>query len=212
MTAPPSGQVLEVGSNLNCKGGDFAVITRNAACAVARLADPQNTPTLDSTLELVIDASETVPVIATAGGSNISCLGSWRTKSFSVSNNMMQLNGEDLIGGVVSIQAQYGVSVASNNNAITQWVDPTGTWAAGTLSVADRNRIKAVRVAVVARNSKQENNQVSKACNAGGSYAEVCVWNAAVDLSGTANWNRYRYRVFETIIPLRNVIWSRETL
>ena len=34
-----------------------------------------------------------------------------------------------------------------------------------------------------------------------------------IDLSpGDANWARYRYRVFETIIPLRNVIWSKDTL
>jgi len=214
LTSPPNGQVLEVGSNLNCKGGDFAVITRNTACAVAHLADPQNTPTTNSVTELVIDAGETVPAIATAGGSNISCLGNWRVKTFDVNNGVLRLNGDDLIAGVVSVQAQYGVSASATNNAVTQWVDPTGTWAAGTLSVANRNRIKAIRIAVVARNAKLEQQQVSKACNTAGTFAEVCLWGGttAVDLSATANWDQYRYRVFETIVPLRNIIWSRETL
>lgn len=29
-----------------------------------------------------------------------------------------------------------------------------------------------------------------------------------IDLTGTPDWDRYRYRVYETVIPLRNVIWS----
>jgi len=40
------------------------------------------------------------------------------------------------------------------------------------------------------------------------------VWPApSVDLSpGDADWAKYRYRVYETIIPLRNVIWSKDVL
>jgi type IV pilus assembly protein PilW len=34
----------------------------------------------------------------------------------------------------------------------------------------------------------------------------------AIDLTANADWQRYRYRVYETIIPLRNMIWSRNTL
>ena len=28
-----------------------------------------------------------------------------------------------------------------------------------------------------------------------------------IDLSGDANWGNYRYRVFETVVPIRNVAW-----
>ena len=43
-----------------------------------------------------------------------------------------------------------------------------------------------------------------------------CAWDDAgssiaappIDLSADANWRRYRYRVYETIIPLRNVMWQ----
>ena len=48
----------------------------------------------------------------------------------------------------------------------------------------------------------------------------LCAWEGsatspapAIGLSnGDANWNKYRYRVFQTIVPLRNVIWSKDTL
>ena len=96
-----------------------------------------------------------------------------------------------------------------------------GTWAAPT--VANRNRIKAIRIAVVARNAKigarrrdgrmqlHDRGRADRRCARGhGSAASPA---PTIDLSpGDANWARYRYRVFETIIPLRNVIWSKDTL
>jgi type IV pilus assembly protein PilW len=123
------------------------------------------------------------------------------------------------------MQAQYGISAAKNLNLITQWVDATGgTWA--NPSVDNRNRIKAVRLAIVARSGLLETEDVSAACSSVTAAAPtgVCAWDATsaspavaspaptVDLSNTvANWQRYRYRVYETIIPLRNMIWSKGT-
>ncbi len=123
--------------------------------------------------------------------------------------------------GVVNLQAQYGIAASANSNQVTQWVDASGgTWAAPT--VANRNRIKAIRVAVVARNAKIEPDVVTAACSSTTAAAPtgLCAWAGSVgspaptvDLSqGDANWARYRYRVFETIIPLRNVIWAKDTL
>ena len=48
----------------------------------------------------------------------------------------------------------------------------------------------------------------------------LCSWEGTagspaptIDLSpADTNWGRYRYRVFDTIIPLRNVIWAKDTL
>lgn len=110
-------------------------------------------------------------------------------------------------------------------------MDATGaTWA--TPTVANRNLIKAVRLAVVARNPQIETAAVTAACNAA-NFTGLCAWQdvplgntvtpptpittaspaPAIDLSSAdANWARYHYRVFETIIPLRNVVWSKETL
>jgi type IV pilus assembly protein PilW len=122
---------------------------------------------------------------------------------------------------VVNLQAQYGISASAASNQITAWVEPSGaTWAAPT--VANRNRIKAIRISVIARNSKSETTSISAACSSttAASPTGLCAWEGtaaspapAVDLSQMdANWARYRYRVFSTIIPLRNVIWSKDTL
>jgi type IV pilus assembly protein PilW len=125
-----------------------------------------------------------------------------------------------VVVGIVNLQVQYGISAAANSNQVVQWVDATGgTWSAPT--VADRNRIKSIRIAVVARNAKIETGNVTTACSSTTAAAPtgLCAWEGnvtspapVVDLSNGANWARYRYRVFETIIPLRNMIWSRDTL
>jgi type IV pilus assembly protein PilW len=91
------------------------------------------------------------------------------------------------------------------------------------MTVADRNRIKAVRVAIVARNGLQEKANVdgSTVCSSLTSTGPtgICAWAGTanspapvIDLSNDANWQKYRYRVYETIIPIRNMIWSKNTL
>jgi type IV pilus assembly protein PilW len=130
------------------------------------------------------------------------------------------------VAGVVNLQAQYGISATAASNQITQWVEPSGaTWAAP--SVNDRKRIKAIRIAVVSRNDNMAPATVTTTCSSTTTAAAppapettgLCAWTGsatspapAIDLSADTTWNRYRYRVFDTIIPLRNVIWSKDTL
>ena len=131
---------------------------------------------------------------------------------------------------MVNIQAQYGISSSVSSNQIVQWVEPTGaTWGAAP-TVANRNLIKAIRISVVARNAKPETYAVSATCTQAVAPAPttgICAWQdvaatapittaspaPAIDLSpGNANWARYHYKVYETIIPFRNMIWSKDTL
>jgi type IV pilus assembly protein PilW len=125
-----------------------------------------------------------------------------------------------LASGVVAFKAQYGISdvATANSQAVTQWVPATsnaaGTWNAPTAAMIPK--IKAVRVAIVVRSALLEKDNVTGTCNNNaGTNNGPCAWSDTstnkaplIDLSGDANWQRYRYRVFETIIPLRNVIWG----
>jgi hypothetical protein len=99
----------------------------------------------------------------------------------------------------------------------------------------DIKRIKAVRIAVVARSQNLERDvlygaglavQPKATCTAPGDVVvaggnlRLCAWADGlnpdgtahtaprVDLSGTADWDRYRYKVYETVVPMRNVIWG----
>jgi type IV pilus assembly protein PilW len=157
--------------------------------------------------------------------------GPWNENKYSVVGNQLVME-QNLSGvttpvaaNIVNIQAQYGVSATGASGTITEWVNATTTNADGvdwvTPTLANRNRIKAVRIAVVARNSQLEKLPVTNGCNStvsvstGVALTGLCAWAGTtaspaptIDVSDDANWQRYRYRVFSTIIPIRTAIWS----
>lgn len=113
---------------------------------------------------------------------------------------------------IVTLQAQYGVADAGTLvvNRADQWVDATGAWAKGTLTRANGKRIKTIRLALVARSSEYEKPEPGNAC-ATTTDAMVAGWSTWANLSAVKNladWQCYRYKVVETVIPLRNVIWA----
>lgn len=220
---------VTVASNLGCQVNDIILITSGTACTMSNVVAVPGTTTVtfaDPTLAAPTAAATTITATAAIAGANLACLGVWNQVTFAVNNGNMDRSGAPNVVGIVNIQAQYGISAAANSNQVTQWVDASGaTWAAPT--VADRNRIKAIRIAIVARNAKMEPAAVTTACSSttAANPTGLCAWDATsaapataspaptIDLSdGDPNWARYRYRVFETIIPLRNVIWSKDTL
>ena len=105
-----------------------------------------------------------------------------------------------LYDGIAQLQAQYGKD--TNNDGVVDLFDevtPTNTagWAA----------VLAVRIAIVARSSLYEKDEVSP--------ATIRLWEdsaATPTTTGpvwtlTADERHYRYKVFQTMIPLRNMIW-----
>ena len=215
----PTANDATVDNNLGCQVNDIAIITNGTTCAmtsVTALSAAGVTPA-------IVTLQNTTAAVA---GANLACLGTWNEITYAVNNGNLERTvapgaAVPSIAGIVNLQAQYGISATANSNQVTQWVDASGgTWAAP--AVANRNLIKAIRIAVVARNPKMEAAAVTAACSSttAAAPAGLCAWagNASspaptVSLSaGDPNWLRYRYRVFETIIPLRNVIWSKDTL
>ncbi len=225
-----AGSAATMDNNFGCNLGDITLVTNGTTCAVSTAAGlvagsgvtPSSITLADST--------------AAVAGANLACLGTqWHEVSYRVNGDNLErqdnvngvtANWEPNVAGIVSIQAQYGISAAgllpasANYNQIVQWVDATGAWVNPAVPV-DRNRIKAIRIAVVARNAKMEAANVTAACSSTTSAAPtgLCAWAGsaaspapAIDLTADTNWQRYRYRVFENIIPLRNVIWARSSL
>ena len=131
---------------------------------------------------------------------------------------------------IVNIQAQYGISNAVGSQQVTSWVNATGNWANPNVNdnlgtAFDIRRIKAVRIAIVARSSLPEKDDVYPVSEYGSNTPclnkdqanarGICAWvgtagspSPVIDMSGVANWRKHRYRVYETIIPLRNIVWA----
>lgn len=106
-----------------------------------------------------------------------------------------------IASGVVAMQAQYGKDTNSDG-VIDAW-DKTQVTGA---SIA---QIVAARLVLVARSSQYE--------KATDFTSTAAVWhkdaagtnNAELDLSASSgDWARYRYKVAQSIVPLRNMIWG----
>lgn len=186
-------------------------------CSVATVEDLPNN--VDITLSNVSGISV---------GQGLSCLGELQEYRYNVVGNELFENGLQVAEGIVNMRMQYGISATANDNQISTWVNARGArwgYASGvTPSIDDRKLIKAIRVVVVARNGVMEKTAAETGTTLCSSVTAanptgLCAWEGSVanpaptiDLRGDANWNRYRYRVYETIIPMRNIIWNRSRL
>lgn len=105
-------------------------------------------------------------------------------------------NWAEIADGIVSLRAQYG---RDNSLVLDDVVDvddqATPTTACGWASVL------AMRLVVVARNGQLEKTAVT-------TVAPTWAAGAAAPINLVGNWQRYRYKTFETSIPLRNMAWQ----
>lgn len=129
-----------------------------------------------------------------------------------------------IMSDIVNLQAEYGF----DNRVGTLTDAEVGDWK-GVMEDADGDgvtgdsddirRIYAIRLAIAARSSlKEKPDPTTGLCNI---TTLAPTWGAGVnqirniDVSrnpdGTANpdWQCYRYKIFETVIPLRNMIWGQ---
>lgn len=216
------GTTATTGNNLGCRTNDVALIINGTSCTTTRVVGPTDiaTPAVASTppntKDIVLQ-----DVVGVTLGANLACLGTWTRTTYGVSGENLVVSGVATLAGIVNLQAQYGISDSANSNKITKWVNATAATGWDAPTIANRNRIKAIRIAIVARNGQYERDEVSTACTSTttASPSGLCAWEGSatspaptIDLSNDADWKHYRYRVFETIIPLRNVIWSKDSL
>lgn len=109
-----------------------------------------------------------------------------------------------IASGVVALRAQYGRdTTAPTHDATVDYFDQTTP-----ASACEWTRVSALRLALVARNMQYDKEAVTAAAPTWSSSV-AAARNAAlpIDLGAVADWQHYRYRVFETTIPLRNMAW-----
>lgn len=224
-----AGNNVTLQSNLGCVANDIAFVINGTSCGSATI---NSIPAGDQRV-VVLDNAVTAGAIA---GANLACIGVWQTITYAVNNGNLERNGVPILAGIINIQAQYGITAAANSNQIIRWVNAkniadwdtavdgasTGVDWGTNITVQNRNRIKAIRLSIVARNDKIAPSSVSSACSSTTTALPtgICSWEGnvtspapVIDLSpGNPSWQQYRYRTFETIIPMRNVIWAKDSL
>ncbi|MEY3252088.1 MAG: hypothetical protein RL227_1061, partial [Pseudomonadota bacterium] len=103
---------------------------------------------------------------------------------------------------IVSLRAQYGRdTTAPTMDAVVDVFDQTAP-----ATACDWMRVSAVRLAVVARSPQQATEAVTTAAPTWAGSAD-----AAIDLDDLPNWQQFRYRTFETLVPVRNMTWLEGT-
>ena len=130
-----------------------------------------------------------------------------------INNNQLQLvnnitgNIEVMADNVVYMHAEYGVANVGETR-INEWVQATGDWANPD---NDRlKRIRAVRVALITRNTLRDNSTAqNNVCDTTTAAPVTWAGSPAVDLSADPNWRCYRYQTLKTVVPVKNIIWGK---
>lgn len=136
----------------------------------------------------------------------------YHLRQVSFDSSTGQSIADDLYPQIVQLQAVYGIDTSVPADQVADvWtpVSPTTS--------KDWQRVVAVRVAVVARSTQNERrpNQAAREW----ATASLPVWypdgvtaqpiHVEKSPPGAGDdWRNYRYKVFETVIPLRNLLWQ----
>jgi type IV pilus assembly protein PilW len=118
-------------------------------------------------------------------------------------------NTREIFPGIVNLQAYYGLDT-NGDGVIDAYTFVTPTTNAGW------RQLVAVRLAVVARSAQFEKEDVTHAdlvWDVGGAVpvndATSCGSSNCVTLkvSHLPDWKRYRYKIFDVVVPVRNMLW-----
>lgn len=116
---------------------------------------------------------------------------------------------EDLFPDIVNLQAFYGKDTDANG-VVDTYDNTTPT------TSADWRQVLSVRIAIVARSVQMEKEDVTttqplwdvgNATTVAGSAACGTSRCVTVIVNTLPDWQRYRYKVYDTVVPLRNMLW-----
>lgn len=227
---PAKELIFPVSSELGVEAGDLMLAAKDAvtACEVFRVS---STPAIAQQIDRKDDAAgwnpDGFPAATYNNGDTLVNLGTLTDHTYSVSagNTLQQTRfvlstdgkatpgytaATDLFPNIVGLQAMYGKDTDADGVIdLYDQVTPTtnATWL----------QVLAVRIALVARSGQYEKDEVTTANPLWvvGDSPPVTPTPAdcgttkclTLKVDGLADWKHYRYKVFDTVIPLRNMVW-----
>jgi len=167
--------------------------------------------------------------LATITANYLLNLGSLGYSEFSINNQTLQITTRtatapsatsDLFPQIVSLRALYGKD--TNNDGVVDKYDnetPVGN--------AQWRQVLTIRIAVVARSTQYEKSSADEldavtqreplwdvGASAATSDTQPCHDGSkciTLKVDQIPDWKHYRYKVYDTIVPLRNVLWNTAT-
>lgn len=155
-----------------------------------------------------------------------------RRNIWTVSNNRLQVtndllyqdtNGDNIndpvevTDSVINLQAEYGIDGGFDGSSTLNGRIEANEWTTSDPNTPARwANVLAVRLAILVRSGQYERTQVTTTIPtwSGSGTSPLTVTNldgtasGATPTNATDNWKNYRYRVYETVIPLRNILWG----
>lgn len=149
-----------------------------------------------------------LPAVGYSTGARVLNLGRLLEHTYYVHGDMLRMDERslvdasqtsfDLIPGVVGLRARYGRDT-DDDGVLDVFDNDTADVIAKSLAADSGNTLNAVQFALIVRSGKREKEQVSG--------ASIAFWpGETLPLDDEAR--HYRYRVLQTIVPLKNIIWN----
>jgi len=228
-----SGSDIQVDGTSGFDAGDLIVLQNGATCAMVRVTGTTADAIQHNGGSFNPGGGGSLP--AFPQGSFIFNLGqapAWRsygvaydTTDPTINKGVLQLTdnfrvltagavSEDIMTNIYDLQAQYGKDTDGDGD-IDLWTKQLPTVAGSNFTPAELMQIKAVRVAVLARNEEWVKPAVPGTCDAT-TAANRPTWGGTANLpfptfdAPGALPSCYKFRVLETVVPLRNMIWRIE--
>jgi type IV pilus assembly protein PilW len=230
----PGDLTFNVQSTVGFRQGDLALVAKTdiaQPCSVFQVTGVPTANTLPRTNNATWNAAGT-PSTSYTGGDVVINLGQLLDNIYEINGGVLQLSSfnaatpatratRDLQTDIVQLRAFYGRDTSAPPGATDGTVDIFDNT---TPTVADGwERVLSVRIIAVARSSTFEREIVTTAnprwsvgaapattgavpCAAGGPAACIEL-DVGAGVAGDVPAKHYRYKVFETIVPLRNILW-----
>ncbi|OOG57270.1 PilW family protein [Rhodanobacter sp. C03] len=228
VSSTPDAVTVGVTNSYGIFAGDYLLGTRtDGSCAVGLATNtptsPANSITLDANNSLGTGMTNATNVYDLGNAPVLSLFGVNTLTGSLVTYDLLQrpINGAapgaiPIADGIVQIKALYGIhdgtSGIADQNYIDKWVQPVGVWAIGALTATPIaasnavNQIQAVRVAVVAQSRLPERITDYKT----GATSLTLFGDLPAALQYTITTQpQYRYKVYDTTIPVRNAMISK---
>jgi len=114
-----------------------------------------------------------------------------------------------IVNNIVSLRAEYGRDTnIGPMDGIVDTYDQTIATTSTTPAVSSVQcgwiRASAIRLALVARSGQKEASSATTTAPTWAGNADF-----PIDLSGDGDWEKYRYKKFETTVPLKNISWQK---
>lgn len=228
-SAPRSSSVVEVDNGIGFARGDLVVISQPPNdCSLVQLSNdaeltgkanvtgPGSSWTLPhvpgDAFPWIPDAEQNIfpesPAVGYSSGAKVLNLGQVIEHTYYVHGDMLRMDERslvdasqtsfDLIPGVVGLRARYGRDT-DDDGVLDVFDNDTDELLAKSLAAENGNTLNAVQFALIVRSGQREKAQVSG--------ASIAFWPGET-LALDDEARHYRYRVLQTIVPLKNIIWN----